>query len=101
MVLFSPFHIHSIKLDHKSFQLKQRIKGVTCNLNLHAFNCLLLATTILLTFVCHCNAADLGLSALLILHSDTTHLGWPGGISLGLGSMLLLKVSGLILSSAN
>jgi len=30
-----------------------------------------------------------------------THLGWPSGIGLGLGSVLLLEVSGLILSSAN
>jgi len=31
----------------------------------------------------------------------STHLGWPSGIGLGLGSVLLLKVSGSILSSAN
>jgi hypothetical protein len=30
-----------------------------------------------------------------------THLGWSGGIELALGSVLLLKVSGLILSGAN
>jgi hypothetical protein len=28
-------------------------------------------------------------------------LGWPGGIGLGLGSVLLRKVSGSILSGAN
>jgi len=31
----------------------------------------------------------------------STHLGWPGGIGLGLGSVLLLKVSGSILLGAN
>jgi len=31
----------------------------------------------------------------------TTHLGWPGGIDLGLGSVLLLKVSGSILFGTN
>lgn len=30
-----------------------------------------------------------------------THLGWPGGIDLGPGSVLLHEVSDLILSSAN
>jgi len=30
-----------------------------------------------------------------------THLGWFGGIDLGPGSMLLLKVSGSIPSGAN
>jgi len=30
-----------------------------------------------------------------------THLGWPGGIGLGPGSVLLLKVSGSILPGAN
>jgi len=30
-----------------------------------------------------------------------THLGWPSGIGLKLGNVLLLKVSGSILSSAN
>jgi len=29
------------------------------------------------------------------------HLGWPSGIGLGPGSVLLLKVSGSILSDAN
>jgi len=32
---------------------------------------------------------------------EITHLSWPSGIGLGSGSVLLLKVSGLILSSAN
>ncbi|MCI58294.1 hypothetical protein A2U01_0079548, partial [Trifolium medium] len=27
------------------------------------------------------------------MHMLETHLGWPGGIGLGLGSVLLLKVS--------
>jgi len=30
-----------------------------------------------------------------------THLGWPSGIDLEPGSVLLLKVSGSILSGAN
>ena len=30
-----------------------------------------------------------------------THLGWPSGIDLGSGNVLLLKVSGSILSGAN
>jgi len=30
-----------------------------------------------------------------------THLSWPIGIGLGLGSLLLLKVSGSIISHAN
>jgi len=34
----SPFHIHSIKLDDKSFQLKQQTVGVICDHNFHAFN---------------------------------------------------------------
>jgi len=32
---------------------------------------------------------------------NVTHLGWPGGIGLGLGSLLLLEVSRSILPSTN
>jgi len=40
---------------------------------------------------------------LIVYYNDElrTHLGWPSGISLGSGSVLLLEVSGSIPSGAN
>ena len=38
---------------------------------------------------------------ILILKYETTHLGWPSGIGLGSGIVLLLEVSSSILSGAN
>jgi hypothetical protein len=36
-----------------------------------------------------------------LLSALATHLGWPSGIGLGPGSVLLLEVSGSILSGVN
>jgi len=44
---------------------------------------------------------DLLLIVIFKYDSKTTHLGWPSGIGLGLGSVPLLKVSGSILSGVN
>jgi hypothetical protein len=41
------------------------------------------------------------ISMTLSLIKYLTHLGWSGGIGLGPGSVLLLKVSSSILSGAN
>jgi hypothetical protein len=35
------------------------------------------------------------------MYNIKTHLGWSDGIGLGLGSVLLVKVSGSILTGAN